>query len=127
MGEGFMKVSEMLRAGISTGIRRLPDASLYLLHALRKVGVAGIEIAECGDDGDYGLAGEFVGGISHLCQSRAMAEGSQVVVTQPAVTAELFGGFANRRSCCHDAVGPLVGGDYTESPAKVTRRKRRSI
>ena len=71
----------------------LPDAALHVLGALAQMAVARIDLAPGVDDADHRLAGPILAVIAELLQARAMAEGAQRLGAEPAVAAELFGGF----------------------------------
>ena len=71
----------------------LPDAAFHVLGALAQMAVARIDLAPGVDDADHRLAGPILAVIAELLQARAMAEGAQRFGAEPAVAAELLGGF----------------------------------
>ena len=73
---------------------RLPDAAFDLFRAGSQMGVAGIDLAPRIDDGDHGLAHEVFVAMAHLERARAVAEGTQIIRAEPAVTAERLGRLA---------------------------------
>jgi hypothetical protein len=75
----------------------LEHAALDVLDPLLEVGVAGVDVGPGVEDADHRAAGPVLGGIAHLHQARAVAEGAQVVGREPAGAAQAGGGAAAGR------------------------------
>src|ERR1700730_18469985 len=84
--------------GESTG---LPDPTLNFFSSFLKVCVAGIDFAPCIHNGDDWLARVVRRRVPHLCRSRSMSEGAEVVNSVPAMTSQFLGRFTVFRALSH--------------------------
>jgi hypothetical protein len=87
------RLGERHRRQLDRKAAGLPDAAFHILGALAQMAVARIDLAPRVDDADHRLAGPILAVIAELLQARAMAEGAQRLGAEPAVAAELLGGF----------------------------------
>jgi hypothetical protein len=93
-GRGFDEgLGERHRRQLDGKAAGLPDAALDVFRPLAQMAVAGVDVAPGVEDADHRLAGPVGAVIAELPQSRAMAEGAQIVGTEPAVAAQSLGRF----------------------------------
>ena len=88
MEVGFMYVSSNETTGSSTGeSARLPNSAFHLFGSGSEMGVARVQLAPGIQDGDDRFADIIFVRIPHLLDPRPMSKGSQVVRSEPSVTA----------------------------------------
>jgi hypothetical protein len=87
------RLGERHRGQLERKAAGLQHAALHLLGAHPQMRVARIDVAPGIDDADHRLAAPIGGVVAELAQARAVAEGTQVGRSEPAMAAELLGTF----------------------------------